>query len=91
MMCIENNRHIELWVTTMKGEQWLKLNWCSFSRWGREYVAFAFSSTGSQYFVYVCVQGVAPQITQDTPPTMVDTQLTVIVNMVQEGYCSLFC
>ena len=37
------------------------------------------------------MQPVAPQITHDTWPTIVDTPLTHIFMMGQGGYCNLFC
>jgi len=37
------------------------------------------------------VQPVAPQITHDTWPTIVDAPLTLIHMMGQGGYCTLFC
>jgi len=37
------------------------------------------------------VQPVAPQITHNTWPTIVDAPLTLIVTMGQGGYCTLFC
>jgi len=37
------------------------------------------------------VQPIAPQITHDTWPTIVDTPLMVISIMGQGGYCDLFC
>ena len=37
------------------------------------------------------MQTVAPQITHDTWPTIVDTPLTLTFMMGQGGYCHLFC
>ena len=37
------------------------------------------------------MQPVAPQITHDTRPTIVDTPLTLMSMMGRRGYCNLFC
>jgi len=89
-MYTENNTNIELWLTMMQGQQSLTLRWRSFSRWGRVHVAFSFSSKGSQYIVYDCLQPGALQITQDTRPTFVEALLTLVSKMAQGGYWSLF-
>jgi hypothetical protein len=50
---------------------------------------FTFAYKGSQYSVYDNVQPVAPQITHDKRPTIVDTPLMLIFMMGYEGYCNL--
>jgi len=89
-MYIENNGHIELWLTMMNGQQSLTLCWHSFSRWGREHVPFSFHYNGSQYFVYDYLQPFAPQITQDTRPTIFDAPLRFNFKMEQGGPHSMF-
>jgi len=89
-MYIEKNGHIQLWLTTMQCQQLLTHGWCTFSKWGREHVAFSFPYKGSQYFVYDWLQPVAPQITEDTRPTIVDAPLTLILTMGQGWNSTLF-
>jgi len=74
---IDNNHHIALWLTMMEGQQSLTLWWRSFWRWGRKRFTFTFAYKGSQYSVYDNVQPVAPQITHDTWPRIVDAPLTL--------------
>jgi len=64
------------------------LRWRSFPRWGRDSSAYTFAYKGSQWFVYDCLQPVAPHITQDTRSTIVDAPLTLISKVAQE--CFLF-
>jgi len=71
--------------------QSLTLHWRSFSRWGRMCFCCSFAYKRSQWFVYNCWQAVAPNNTQDTGPTIVDTPLTLIFKLRQGGYSKLFC
>jgi hypothetical protein len=89
-MYIDKNSHIALWLTMIQSQQSLTLRWRSFARSGRERFAFSFSSKGGQYFMLDCLQPVAPQITQATRPTIVDTLLTLIIKMGWEGCRNLF-
>jgi len=73
----DNNRHIALWLTIIEGQQSLTLCWRSFWRWGRKRFTFTFAYKGSQQSVYDNVQPVAPQITHDTWPTIVDNPFTL--------------
>jgi len=66
----------------------LTLRCPSVSRWGRESFALFFCYKYGGYYVYGYVYSVAPQITQDTPPTIVDAPLTLIMRMLW-GAC--FC
>jgi len=75
----------------IEAQQSFTLIWCSFSSWGRVRFTFCFSYKGTQYFVYDCLQPVAPQITQDTRPTIVDALLTLILMMGQGGNRYLCC
>ena len=52
---------------------------------------FLFAYQGSQYSLYDYIQPITLQITQDTPPIIVDTLLTLIVMIRQGGYRNLFC
>ena len=88
---IDHNGHLVLWLTMMEGQQSLTLYWRLFSRWGRERFTFPFAYQCSQYSVYADLQPVAPQITQDTWPTMVDIPLMLIFLMAQREYFNLFC
>jgi len=85
-MHIDNTSHIALWLTMMHGQQSLTLRWCSFSRWGRDHVAFSASCKSSQYFVYDCLQPVTPQITQNTWPTIVDTHFEDVAGRVSQSF-----
>jgi len=60
-------------------EESLMLLWCSFSWWGRERFTVSFAYKGSQYFVYDNWQPIAPQITHDTLPRIIDALLTLIL------------
>ena len=72
-MYIDNNSHIALWSTMIQGQQSLMLRWRSFSIWGREDVAFSSSYKCSKFFVYDSLQPVAPRITHDPRPAIVDS------------------
>jgi hypothetical protein len=52
---------------------------------------FSIAYKESQYCVYDYVQLLAPQITQDTRPTMVNDPLTLIFMMGQGAVHLLFC
>jgi len=65
----------------MQGQKWLTLHWHSFSRWGRECVAFSFANKGGQYVFYEYLQPIATQITQDARPEIVDAPLMLISRM----------
>jgi len=75
---MNNNGHIAQWLAMMEAQHSLTLQWDSFFRWGRERIAFSFCYDGGQYCVYSSLQPVAPQITQDTRPTIVDASLMLI-------------
>jgi len=68
-------------IGKMQHQTSLMLLWHPFSNWGRECFTFSFGYKGGQYFVYDSVKPVAPQITQDTWPTIVDAPLTLIFRM----------
>ena len=89
-MNIDHNGHIALWLTMKEGQHSLTLHWRSFSTWGKEHFTSSFSYKGSLYFVHDCLQPVTPQITEDTWPTIVDAQFTLIFMMGQGGYHNLF-
>jgi len=68
----------------MQDSKLLRFCWSSFSRWGRERCAFYFCHKGGQYFVYFCIWPVAspaPQIIQDTWPTIANIPLTLMFMM----------
>jgi len=69
----------------------LTLRWCSFSRWCRKHIAVVFASKASQYIIYIYLQPVAPWITQDAKPKLVDAPLTLIFTMWQGLYLNPFC
>jgi len=71
-MNIDNNGHIALLITMMQGQQPLTLHWGWFSKWGREHIARSISYEASECFIYDWLQPVAPRITQDTQPTIID-------------------
>jgi len=78
-------------LPTIHDQQLLTLRWRTFLRWGREGIAICFAFKGSQWFLYDCLQPVAPHITQDTRPTIVDAPLTLIYKMGQGAFLFLFC
>jgi hypothetical protein len=90
-MYIDNNRHTALWLTMMEGQQSLTLCWRWFWRWGRKHFTFTFAYEGSQKSVYDNVQPIAPQITHDSRPIIIETPLTLIFMMGQGGSCKLCC
>jgi len=88
---IDNNGHIELWLTMMQGHQSLLLYWLSFSRWGREGFAFPCTYKGGHFFVSDCIQPVTPKIAKDWPPIIIDTPLIHTIKMGQTGYSNRTC
>jgi hypothetical protein len=90
MMYTHNNGHITLWLTMIQSQQLLLLCWCIFSRLGREHVTFSFSYKGGQYIMYICLQSIAPRITQHTRSTIVNSPLKPMFKIGQEGYHKLF-
>jgi len=89
-MYMNNNSHIALWLTSKQGQQLLLLHWCSFSRWYRERFAYSFSHEGGQYFLHGWQQPIAPLITQDTRPTIIDALETLIFSMGKDACLCLF-
>jgi len=90
-MYTAHNGQITLWMTMMEGQQSLTPHWHRFSIWGAERFTFSFPYQGSQYSVYDYLQPVAPMVTQDTWPTIVDAPLTLIVKIGMGRYRHLFC
>ena len=78
--------HAALRWPKMRDLESLTLSWHSFSRWGKECVAFSFAIEGGQYLSYDYLQPIATQITQDARPKIVDAPLTLISRMGQ-GAC----
>ena len=58
---------------------------------GAASISVCFAYKGRQYFVYVNVQPIGSQITQDPWPRIVDTPLRLIFMMVQGAFHFLFC
>jgi len=71
-MSIYYNGHIMLWLTMMQRKQSFTFCSRSFSSRGREHIKFYVAHYGSEYFFYDIVQLIAPLITQDRQPTIVD-------------------
>jgi hypothetical protein len=63
----------------------------SFSWWGREGIAMCSAYNGGQKFHCDSLHPINSMITQDAWPKIVDGLLTLIFQMVQRGYCNLFC
>ena len=80
-----------VWLPWTHDQKLLTLQWCSFSRWGREGISICFAYKGGQWFLYDRLQPIGYVITQNAWPIIVDAPLTLIVIMGQEGYCNLFC
>jgi hypothetical protein len=91
MMYIDYIDHIVVRLKMMQGQISLMLCWCSFSRLGREHVAFSFSYKGSQYYVYDHLQPVATETPQDTWALIIHAPVMIIFKMVQRGYLNLIC
>jgi len=56
----------------------LTLRWHSLSWWGRQCLNLLFAHRGSQYYVYVYVQLVGPEVTKETWPKLVIAPLMLI-------------
>jgi len=82
--------NITLILPKLHDQKSLTLGWRSFSRLGRERVGFSVHNTGGQYFIYDFIQPGAPQITQNTRPTIVDAQLMLIFVMWKGACLCLF-
>jgi len=78
-------------VPKIHDQQLLTLRWRSFPRQGRERYSVFFAYNGRQWFVYDCLQPVAPHITKDTRLTIVDAQLTLIFKLTQGACLVHFC
>jgi len=63
----------------MQAKKSLMLCWRSFSEWGRECVALSFAYKGGEYRIFEWPHPIAPQITQDAWPNIVDAMLTLIL------------
>jgi len=74
----------------MQNQKSLTLHWRSSSEWGREHVTMFLAYKGSQYLVYDYLQPVAPQITQDTLPTIIDAPFTLIFKMAHGVFHFVF-
>jgi len=75
----------------MKREHLLLTLHChSYSRWGRERVAFFFGYKARQYLIFDCVQLIATDIAQDARPGIIDPPLTLISTMGQRVCLSIF-
>lgn len=85
-MYIDSNGHITLWSHILTGQKSLILRWCSFTKWGREHLAFFFAYKGSQYVDYVLQQLNYISITWRTRPIILDALLTLIFRNGQ-GVC----
>jgi len=72
---------VPLILPKMQHQKSLKLHWRSFSSWGKERFPLSFHDKRSQYCVYDYEQSVAPQITQNTPLTILDALLMLLYKM----------
>jgi len=64
----------------------LMLCWCSFPWWGQESFTISFAYKGSENCVYDYLKPIAPTITQDTWPRIVDAPLMLILPRVYPQY-----
>jgi hypothetical protein len=62
----------------------------SFSEWGREFFTLSFAQKCSLYLIYEHLHPIAPQITQEARPKIIDSPLTLIVRMWQAAYLTCF-
>jgi len=77
IMCI--HYQVTFLLPDLQDQKSLTLCWHSFSRWGRERVAFFFPYKGCQNFYYVNSLPKCVVITWLTAPKIVDTPLTLIL------------
>jgi len=65
-------------------------SWRSFSRWGRECVAFLFAYNGGRYVIFHCLQQIATQITQNAISKIIDAPLMITTKIGQGAGLSIF-
>ena len=87
---IEVCNHAPLILPKMQDLKLLTLIGRSFSRWGRERVAFTFAYKGGQYLNYDYLQPMPALRIQDGRPKIVDTPLTLISRMGQGASVYIF-